>query len=136
MKKLQRVQNCAARLISKEPITGAQLEEKLIKFHWLKVKHRVIYKLMLIVHNCLHLKAPEEIMSLFRYGESIRTMNLQETKCRNKYGGKAFSHTGPKLWNLLPKNIREEHNTERFKTILKSFLMTRGDEFCHWITRR
>ena len=56
MKKLQRVQNCAARLISKEPITGAQLEEKLIKFHWLKVKHRVIYKLNA---HCTQLLTPE-----------------------------------------------------------------------------
>ena len=108
----------------------------MIELHWLKVKHRILYKQLVIVHNCLHQKAPEEIMCMFRYSESIRTMKLQEKRCFNKYGERAFSHSGPKLWNLLPMNIREEHETEKFKTSLKSFLMTRGDEYCGWITRR
>ena len=134
--KLQRVQNCAARLISKKRIPAGKMDDKLMEFHWLKVKHRIIYKQMLIVHNCLHLNAPVEIMSMFRYAESIRTMNLQEKKCRSKYGERAISHSGPKLWNLLPKNIREEHDTDKFKKSLKSFLITTGDEYCRWITRR
>ena len=74
-------------------------------------------------------------MSMFRYAESIRTMKLQEKRCHNKYGERAFSHSGPKLWNLLPINIREEHDTEKFKKCLKSFLMVTGDEYCNWITR-
>ena len=108
----------------------------MIEFHWLKVKHRILYKQLVIVHNCLHLKAPEEIMCMFRYAESIRTMKLQEKRCFNKYGERAFSHSGPKLWNLLPLNIREEHETEEFKKSLKSFLMMRGDEYCSWIKMR
>ena len=134
--KLQRIQNCAARLIFKDRISTAKLDEKLLELHWLKVKQRIIYKQMLIVHNCLHLNAPEEIMSLLEYAESIRTMNLQEKKYVNKYGERAFSHSGPKLWNLLPKNIREEHDTDQFKTSLKSFLITKGEEYCRWIKRR
>ena len=47
-------------------------------------------------------------------------MNLQETKCTNKYGNRAFSHVGPKLWNLLQKDIRNEHDTAMFKKMLKS----------------
>ena len=134
--KLQRVQHCAARLISKDRISSSNLDRKMIEFHWLKVKHRILYKQLVIVHNCLHLKAPEEIMCMFRYAESIRTMKLQEKRCFNKYGERAFSHSGPKLWNLLPMNIREEHETEEFKKSLKSFLMMRGDEYCSWIKMR
>ena len=134
--KLQRVQHCAARLISKDRIASVNLDQKMIDLHWLKVRHRILYKQLVIVHNCLHQKAPEEIMCMFRYAESIRTMKLQEKRCFNKYGERAFSHSGPKLWNLLPMNIREEHETEKFKTALKSFLMMRGDEYCGWITRR
>ena len=71
-----------------------------------------------------------------QYADSSRTMNLRETKYLNKYGERAFSHVGPKLWNLLPKNMREEHDTEVFKKTLKSFLMVRGEEFLTWIKRR
>ena len=134
--KLQRVQNCAARLISKDRISPGRLDEKLIDLHWLKVRHRIIYKQLLIVHNSLHQKAPDEIMCMFRYAESIRTMKLQETRCHNKYGERAFSHSGPKLWNLLPWNIRDEHDTDKFKKLLKSFLMISGDAYCSSITTR
>ena len=134
--KLQRVQNCAARLVSKERISGISLSRKIMEFHWLEVKYRIMYKILVIVHNCLHLKAPEEIMSMFQYAESIRTMTLKETKFANKYGERAFSHVAPKLWNLLPRKIRDKHELDEFKPELKTFLMLRGNEYCAWINRR
>ena len=92
--------------------------------------------MMLIVHKCVNHKAPEEIMSVINYADSARTMNLQETRFSNKYGKKAFSHSGPKLWNLLPKKMREEDNTDKSKTDLKSFLMVSGDDYCQRINCR
>ena len=38
--KLQRVQNCAARLVSKERITSNNMDNVLMNLHWLKVKYR------------------------------------------------------------------------------------------------
>ena len=40
------------------------------------------------------------------------------------------------LWNLLPKNIRDVSDTARFKTLLKSFLLIRGDDYMTWVNRR
>ena len=136
IKKLQHVQNCAARLVSKKKIPSGCLEETLKKLHWLEVKYRSMYKILLIVHKCLHHTAPKEIVNMLKYADSSRTMNLQETKSTNKYGDRAFSHAGPKLWNLLPRNIRDIHDTLDFKKSLKSFLMLRGEEYCRWIARR
>ena len=136
IKKLQRVQNCAARLVSKKRIPSGSLDSVIMDFHWLKVKYRSIYKIILIVHNCLHQNAPNEVISMLQYAESIRTMHLRESKSANKYGDRAFSHVGPKLWNLLPRNIRDEHETVAFKKALKSFLMLRGEAYCSWINRR
>ena len=135
-KKLQHVQNCAARLVSKTRIPRGCLDKALMDLHWLKAKYRPIYKLMLIVHNCITLKAPEEVQEMIRYGGSTRTMNLQECRFFNKYGNRSFSRVGPKLWNLLPCEIREETDTEKFKKALKSFLMLRGEEFCGWVNRK
>ena len=135
-KKLQHVQNCAARLVSKNKIPSGGLEKVIMDFHWLRVKYRPIYKLMLIVHNCIQQRAPDEIQDMIIYGDSRRTMKLQETKYNNKYGNRAFSRVGPKLWNLLPKVIREEADTESFKKALKSFLMLRGEEFCSWVSMK
>ena len=127
-KKLQHVQNCAARLVSKNKIPSGGLEKVIMDFHWLRAKYRPIYKLMLIV--------PDEIQDMITYGDSRRTIKLQETKYNNKYGNRAFSRVGPKLWNLLPKVIREEADTESFKKALKSFLMLRGEEFCSWVSMK
>ena len=136
IKKMQHVQNCAARLVSKKKIASGGLDKVMNDFHWLKVKYRPIYKVLLIVHNCLLGKAPEEIQQMIHYGDSSRTMNLQETKFHNKYGCRAFSHVGPKLWNLLPRDVRDVVDTNNFKKSLKSFLMLRGEEFCTWANRQ
>ena len=131
------MQNSAVRLVSKRRVpVHTSLDNIFIDFHWLKVRERIIYKILLTVHNCLYVNAPYEVSSLLRYAESERTMKLCETKTSNKYGDRAFSHVGPKLWNLLPHSLRNEHVTLTFKKSLKSFLMTRGHEFHLWINRR
>ena len=135
IRKMQHVQNCAARLISKRKIASGSLNKFMTDQHWLKVKYRPLYKILLIVHNCLQQNAPEEILQLIELGDSPRTLHLRETNYNNKYGCRAFSHAGPKLWNLLPIAIRNEVDTERFKKSLKSFLMLRGEEFFTWINR-
>ena len=134
--KLQRVQNCAARLVRKSKIPSGSMDDVLLELHWLKVKFRCVYKILLITHNCLHHEAPKEISSMFSFGESGRTLKLQETRYENKYGGRAFSHVAPKLWNLLPKSMRDITETDKFKTTLKSFLMIRGEEYFQWVNRR
>jgi hypothetical protein len=135
-KKLQHVQNCAARLVSKNRIPRGGLDKVFMDFHWLKVKFRPLYKILIIVHNCLHVNAPNEIIALLQYAESERTMNLRELKSSNKYGDRAFAHFGPKLWNLLPQKIKDEHEILKFKKALKTFLMLRGEQYCSWINRR
>ena len=135
MNKMQRVQNCAARLLSKTKIPSGSLDNFIMDRHWLKIKYRPLFKILLIVHNCIQENAPEEILQLIKPGDSQRTLHLRETKFHNKYGSRAFSHAGPKLWNLLPIEIRTEDDTEKFKKQLKSFLMVKGDEYCTWIER-
>ena len=81
-------------------------------------------------------KVAKEISEMLQYGDSTRTLKLQETRYDNKYGRRAFSHVAPKLWNLLPKGIRDVSETDSFKTALKSFLMIRGEEYFQWINRR
>ena len=136
VKKLQHVQNCAARLVSKQRIPSGGLDKAIMDFHWLKVKLRPLYKILVIVHNCLHANAPNEIIALLQYADSERTMNLRETRTTNKYGDRAFSHYAPKLWNLLPQEIRDEHELLKFKKALKTFLMLRGGQYLSWINRR
>ena len=65
--KLQRVQNCAARLVSKKKISNNTLDDVFMDLHWLKVKLRSIYKILLIVHYCLYDNAPMETIMMLQY---------------------------------------------------------------------
>ena len=120
-------------MVSKKNISNNTLDDVFTELHWLKVKFRSIYKILLIVHNWLHDNAPTEIITMLQYADSSRTMK-QGVQTNN--GVQAFFHVGPKFWNLLPTNIRDEHDTDVFKKALKSFLMVRGEEFLRWIKRR
>ena len=53
----------------------------------------------------------DEVIALLSYGDSTRTGHLVETRYYSKYGERAFSHYGPKIWNLLQKDMRLESNT-------------------------
>ena len=88
-----------------------------------------MYKILLITHHCVYKNAPEAVAALVTISDSQRTIRLVETKYESSYGARAFSHAGPKLWNLLPNNICLQSDTEKFKKMLKTFLMTQGEEY-------
>ena len=117
-------------------LVNSSLDDIYYELHWLKVRFRIVYKILLIVHNCLHNKAPEDVSALVSYSQQQRNRKLVETRSHSSYGDRAFSHVGPKLWNLLPKSVCEEDDLVEFKKKLKSFLMTRGEEFVEWAKRR
>ena len=68
--KLQIVQNCAARIISCshkcEHITPV-----LRSLHWLPVKFRVIFKMLMVTFKCLHVQLPKYLSEL----SQVRVIN-------------------------------------------------------------
>ena len=73
-------------------------------------------------------KAPKYLCDLLRKKENVRNLRssedstlLQEHKYNSKtLGGRAFSIYGPKLWNAIPKSIREIDDLGHFKKELKT----------------
>ena len=126
---LQRLQNIAARTVSRtskfEHITPVMYE-----LHWLPVKMRIRFKLLLLVYQCVQQTAPTYLCELLhekkksKYG--IRSYELEhlhipdsETKT---YGDRAFCFSGPREWNKLSLEIRQSKSVEVFKTKLKTLL--------------
>ena len=87
-----------------------------------KIKERIVFKILLIVHKCINGLAPEELSDMFQPVKSDRTRKLDVKYCNGLMGERAISVSGPKLWNALPQEIREEANTDDFKKRLKTFL--------------
>ena len=122
--KLQSVQNAAIRLIfGRYKYDRLPISDLFLKVHWLKLRERIIFKMCLIVHKCIWSLAPESLSSMIII-MNTRTCLLNEKKFANSFGERAFSRSGPKLWNNLPFRIRMETDTEVFKKLLKSFLMS------------
>ena len=127
IKKLQMVQNNAARLIMQQK-KSEHITPTLIQLHWLPISHRIQYKLLLLIFKCLHGTAPAYLTSLLQPYTPARALRsttqhlLQEQKAQRKYGERAFCVCGPKLWNSLPLSVRGSKTIASFKTVLKTYL--------------
>ena len=128
LKKLQKVQNNAAKLIIRKR-TVPHITPVLYNLHWLPVTFRIKYKILLLVFKCFLGIAPSYLSSLIQSyvptyplrSSSAHKLN-QSIRTKKKYGDRAFSVCGPDLWNKLPKQLRECHSVEHFKTKLKTHL--------------
>ena len=98
--KLQRVQNAAARLITKTK-KHDHITAVLIDLHWLPIKQRIEYKLLLLTFRSLHGLAASYITDLLIRYEPTRALRsadahlLEVPRCRLRtQGEKAFSSRG------------------------------------------
>ena len=125
--KLQRLQNSAARIVSRtrkyEHITPV-----LIKLHWLPIKFRIKFKVLLLVYKALNGLAPKYIKELLvpykprRHLRSEAKGLLDEPRTRLKFGDRAFSISAPRLWNALPQHLKDSTSCQAFKKCLKTHL--------------
>ena len=130
IKSLQQVQNSALRLVLKGSVQRYQsLDPLFLKVHWLKIRERIIYKILLSVYNCLRNNGPNELREMLQFNDSARTMQLQVPQILTPYGNRSFSYAGPKLWNILPSDIKHLDNVLLFKKRLKSFLLLKEEHF-------
>ena len=128
--KLQRVQNAAARLVTSTP-RYCHITPILYELHWLPVKFRINFKLLLITFKALYGMAPNYIVDLLnirkkgnyslRSNDSIMLEYPKEKSLRS-FGDRSFSVAATKLWNDLPEDIRNISSINVFKTALKTHL--------------
>ena len=133
--RLQLVQNAAARLL-----TGTRRREHitpvLASLHWLPVRFRIDFKILLFVFKSLNGLAPEYLAELLKVYEPPRNLRstgqLQLTPLtaeKRTRGDRAFSVIGPTLWNALPLQIRFAPTVASFKTRLKTHLYAQAFSF-------
>ena len=49
---------------------------------------------------------------------------LQEARSSRSWGDRSFAIAAPRLWNVLPLNIRTAKNVTIFKKLLKTHIMS------------
>ena len=133
MRKLQRVQNLAAKLILMKQKRDSATECRQI-LHWLPIKARIEFKILLLVHKCMINTAPEYLKNLIIQRKERRQGMRSESRStilevpftkRKTFAERSFSVAGPKLWNNLPCKLRTERKIEVLKRNLKTYLFKR-----------
>jgi hypothetical protein len=126
--KLKKIQNSAARLITKKR-KCEHITPVLKYLHWLPVKFRIDYKILLLCYKAQKGLAPTYLADMLTPYKAQRTLRsadknlLVEPKTRLKtYGDRAFSVYGPKIWNQLPGYIHGLNTLDSFKRGLKTYL--------------
>ena len=112
LERIQKVQNAAGRVVTltrkRDHITPV-----LYILHWLPVKERIEYKILLITFKALSGLAPRYIIDLlcvYVHKRNLRSSSDREfvvpTFNLESYGRRSFRVPAPILWNSLPQNIR------------------------------
>ena len=125
--RLQKLQNRAARLVTKTPIR-VNITPVLKDLHCLPIEKRIEFKIACIVFNCIHGISPCYLKSLVNLYNPPRTLRssssvlLESTLTRTKFLERSFSHSAPRIWNSLSPTTRNTQNLSCFKKYLKTEL--------------
>ncbi len=150
--KLQCIQNMAARLVFKLP-KFSHVTPLMLDLHWLPVKDRIEFKLLLYVFKGIQGSAPEYINEMFsvysssyplRRNSAIEDIHYEDgdiagpirskeivylkvpkTK-RVTFESRSIAVAGPTLWNKLPVHLRCITELDTFKVQLKTYLFRRA----------
>jgi len=133
IRKLQRVQNCLARLV-----VGASRSTPatriLSDLHWLPVHARIQYKVAFLTFKTLRSKQPAYLYNLLHVYKPARTLrscrhfSLQVNHCNTVFASRAFSNCATSVWNSLPTELTDHCfsvSIPVFKRGLKTFLFSK-----------
>lgn len=101
------------------------------ELHWLPVRYRTEYKILLLVYKCLCDEGPVYLVNLLeRYTppkdlRSAEDFQLKDRRVNKQYGERAFEIVGPRLWNKLPLTIKNCSTVASFKTAIKTHLFNK-----------
>ena len=108
---LQRIQNCAARVILRLPMSSS-ITIHLKSLHWLPVNVRSTYKIACLCYHCHSSTAPSYVADMLHKKpshtrSSSYTMPLLNTPAHSKatIGDCSFSLAYSSVWNSIPNDV-------------------------------
>ena len=123
--KLQRVQNMAAKMVSRKK--KFDHVTPIFKFlHWLPVEYHIQFKVLLLTFRAMNGIAPQhltDIISTHQPRQLLRNshaleLNIPKSRLRSA-GDRTFSLQAASLWHQLPADIRNLNELSLFKSKLK-----------------
>ncbi len=137
--KLQIVQNAAARVLTRSRKYD-HITLILQSLHWLPIKFRISYKILLLTYKALKGLATAYLTSLLSRYNPTRSLRSQNSGllvvpriAKSTKGGRTFSYLAPKLWNSLPDNVQGSDTLSLFKSRLKTHIFLPSIHIMHLI---
>ena len=127
VQRLQRVQNSAARLIRRTKWSD-HITPTLIELHWLPIKSRIDYKILVHTFRAVNGLSPKYIENMVAPYTSSRLLRstdkrlLTVPRVKTHYGERSFYNAAPKLWNNLPIELWSMASLPAFTKALKTHL--------------
>ena len=131
LNKVQRVLNAAARLVCRAP-RYCRITPLMYELHWLPVRQRISFKILLFVFKAIHGFATtylRELVSIKRSGNynlrsSLDGLLLATPTYRSRVtlGDRSFQVAAPALWNVLPREIRSITDLGIFFTSILTYV--------------
>ena len=133
IERLQKIQNQAARILTKTP-RCEHISEVLVSLHWLKIEQRIIYKILIWTFKAfVDHTVPMHLSELVkRKSSSTNTRSANDDlllvipplsrNCSNTFFERSFNFAAPTEWNRLDKRIRSISNLNTFKSEIKTIL--------------
>ena len=128
--KLQRVQNCLARVVTRSP-RFTPSKPLLKSLHWLPVQYRIMFQMCTTTYQALSSKQPSYLHTLltpirkpipYSILRSSTSDLLFVPKVNTNMGTRAFAVGAPTLWNMLPSSVKSFENIAKFRRHLKTYL--------------
>ena len=130
LKRIQVIFNKAARLIVNKPL-WERITPVLIKLHWLPIKARIVFKICVLTYLAINTGKPKYLRDYlipFNIGTSMEIRHsvdrhrLSEPRVNLELGKRAFINSAPRLYNILPQDIKDSCNINIFKKKLKTHI--------------
>ena len=123
--KLQCIQNTAARIVSKTK-KSQHITPVLRSLHWLPIRERIVFKLLLLTYKALNGQAPSDLLTKYKPSRNLwsgtkylLTVPRSNTK---SYGDRSFQVFVAELFNKLLMELKTAVSTNSFKAQLKTYL--------------
>ena len=121
--KLQKLQNRAARIITKSPF-DTSWDHLLSTLDWERLFLRPKKQKALMMFKTMNGLAPEYLQSLFSQRRSVYNLRDSEGKLTlpkpsTNYLKRSFSYSGAMLWNNMPKSLKTAVSVNHFKQLIK-----------------
>ena len=130
LKRLQLVKHIAARILTLS-VNFCHIKPVLYDLHWLPVKYRIKYKILILAFQCLHFTAPEYLCDLVvayvpnRVLHSAEKNLIVKPNVRTKTSGeRCFAFAAAAEGNDLPESLRFCSSYSVFKAKLKTHFFT------------